>query len=367
MRVLLLSNPESSHTIKWIRALANNDVEVYLLSLNPLNKNFLSELQNIRHKNIGLNRKFVSQTPGSFSKIVYLKIFPQIKKVIKEFKPDIIHSHYASSYGVLGALSGFHPFVLSVWGSDVYRFPHKSFLHKALIKFSLRKADVILSTSEAMVSVVRKYTGKHVDVTPFGIDMELFRAYQDSSSRKEIVIGTVKNLKKIYGIDVLINAFKTVVERNPDKKLKLLIIGEGPDRKRLEDLTQNLGLENNVRFEGQVTPDKVPVFLNQMDIFSALSIYDESFGVSLLEAGSCQKPSVVSDVPGFREIIKDGETGFIVPRNDPEATTEKLNELVNDQGKCKKLGENARIHVEKNYSLQSSVERMLDIYKKAIK
>src|SRR4030042_230985 len=83
-------------------------------------------------------------------------------------------THDILSYGFIGALSGFHPFIISVWGSDVYDFPYRSIFHKILLKHNLSKADIILSTSHAMADQVRKFTHKNILVTPFGIDLKRF-------------------------------------------------------------------------------------------------------------------------------------------------------------------------------------------------
>ena len=240
MKILILSNPESSHTIKWITALTEKKVSVFLLSLNPIPESIFDDNPYVLTKNIGLSNHKIMQKAGSFSKMVYLKMLPALKNVIKEFKPDIVHAHYISSYGILGGLSGFSPYILSVWGSDVYRFPNKSFLHRLLVTYSLNKADKILSTSKIMKDEIRKYTDKTVEVTPFGIDTELFNIKETNSDEDQIVIGTVKNLKKIYGINVLIHAFKNLVDKIPDRILKLLIVGGGKERGNLEKLVRDL-------------------------------------------------------------------------------------------------------------------------------
>ena len=99
--------------------------------------------------------------------------------ILKTFKPQLLHANYATSYGLLGAMTGFHPFVLSVWGSDVFTFPKKSFAHKMLFKYNLNKADKILSTSRFMSQEISKYTSKKIEITPFGVDLEKFYPYKE--------------------------------------------------------------------------------------------------------------------------------------------------------------------------------------------
>ena len=147
MKLLILADPNSSHTIKWVTSLAKWGIDIMLIGLGNLMVKSYEPYPNIKIEMIGAK---VTRDEGSFKKISYLKAVPYIRKKIKEFKPDIVHSHYASSYGLLGALSSFHPFIVSVWGSDVYSFPDKSVLHRKVLEYVLKKADIICSTSHTM-------------------------------------------------------------------------------------------------------------------------------------------------------------------------------------------------------------------------
>jgi glycosyltransferase involved in cell wall biosynthesis len=238
MRILLIANINSSHTIKWAKALSEVH-DLLLFSFSAPMPEIVKELDGLNFLSIGVKdpKPFRNY---SFQKLYYFLAIPRIKNVIREFKPDILHAHYATSYGLIGAISGFHPFIISVWGSDVYEFPLKSIFHKMLLRYNFRKADLILSTSHTMVDQTRKFTDKKILVTPFGIDLKKFYKNRKVSQIKnpEIVIGTVKTLHKIYGIDYLIKAFKIVVDRNPDKNIKLLIVGGGLLKKSLKDLQE---------------------------------------------------------------------------------------------------------------------------------
>lgn len=96
MKILLLSDANSSHTIKWVTSLAIRDIDILIFSLN--NKHEYNKYKNIKIKS--LNEK-VTKKEGSIFKLKYLKALPLLKKIIKEYNPDILHAHYASSYGLL--------------------------------------------------------------------------------------------------------------------------------------------------------------------------------------------------------------------------------------------------------------------------
>ena len=137
-------------------------------------------------------------------KLKYLLKTPKIRHIVAEIAPDIISVHYATSYGTAAGIAGLKNYALSVWGGDVYTFPHKSPMHRLLLQYSLEHAACLLSTSAAMAREVGKYTDKKFYVTPFGVKTQLFSP--ERRSRKEndgrFIIGTVKALKPKYGIDV---------------------------------------------------------------------------------------------------------------------------------------------------------------------
>ena len=362
-KILFLSDGSSVHTKRWVNSTVENGNFVHLFSLAPVNAADYPA-HDFTFTDFALQKRV-----GGFSKLRYLKVLPELKKVVREFKPDIMHAHFATSYGLLGSLCGFHPFILSVWGSDVFDFPQKSFLHKAVLKHNLKSADKILSTSNVMAVETQKYTDKDIEVTPFGINTEIFKPEKvnrsDSTpfSENDLVIGTIKWLEKIYGIDYLIRAFSIVLSRHPELPLKLLIVGDGSERQNLETLANELGLGEKVYFAGRADYSKVHYFNNVMDVYSALSLYD-SFGVAIVEAESCGTPVVVSDVGGLPEVVEDGVTGFVVERKNAVVAAEKLEKLVLDPELRKSMGKAGRERVLKLYDWNENVAQMMGIYNK---
>jgi len=361
MRILLLSNILSIHTIRWARALSEIH-EILLFGLAAPGPDKIKELEGLNFLSVGIKEKN-TYSDSSFQKLRYLKALPELRKAIKYFKPDILHVHYATSYGLIGALSGFHPFIISVWGSDVYEFPVRSIFHKILLEYNLSKADIILSTSNAMADQTRKFTDKNIVVTPFGIDLKKFYKNHNKSKRKdgEIVIGTVKTLHKIYGIAYLIKAFKIVVDRNPEKNIKLLIVGGGPLEKELKRLARDLNVDDKTTFTGNIPQDKVPEYLNMLDVYVAVSLH-ESFGVAVIEAGACELPVVVSGVGGLLEVVEDGKTGYIVPKEDSEETANAIEKLILNEYTRAEFGKNARKRITELYSWEKSVDIMNSVY-----
>ena len=274
-------------------------------------------------------------------KIVYLKAVRQLRKQLKAFRPDFLHAHYACSFGLIGALSGFHPYVLSVWGSDVYNYPRQGSLYRHLLTFTLKKADYILSTSHCMARETNLYTPKPISVTPFGVDMQRFCPVPATDKPAAFVVGNVKTLKYCYGIDTLIRAFALVHQHHPQTDMRLLIAGTGPDRDQLINLCEELGIRQLVDRE-------------------------ESFGVVAVEAMSCACPVVTSDAEGFCEVVDNNVTGFIVPKDNPEAAAQAIERFIDNPQLRAQMGAAARQRVADLYDWERNVDTMMEIYKRVI-
>ena len=367
IKILILADANAIHTQRWVRSLAEKDIRIRLFSLNKVEDSSRYDLPGVEVEQFGMHRKLITSGSKNFMKIGYLKAVLKIRKTISDFKPDIMHAHYASSYGLLGALSGFHPFIVSVWGSDVFDFPNQSSMHRLLLKFNLRKADRITSTSKAMAVETTKYTSKPATVIPFGIDTNIFKRQEIESffMEDEIVIGTIKSLEPVYGIEYLVRAFEIIKKNHPELSIKLLIVGGGSLESKLKLHVKELGLTNSVVFTGHVKAEELQRFHNMIHIFVALSL-QESFGVSILEASACSNPVVVSNAGGLPEIVKDRETGFVVPVKDEKAAAVAIEKLLMHPDFARQLGENGRKRVDKHYSWRKNVEEMIELYRKIL-
>jgi L-malate glycosyltransferase len=363
MKILLAGDINSPHLEKWAVSLARCNFSIGVFSMSDPHRNW-----HLKHGiEIFCSRTIQASVFSSriTGKMKYLSFAKDLKKAVRLFQPDILHAHYASSYGLLGALCGFHPYVISVWGSDIESFARIPVIGSAIIRFNFSKADRILSTSQSMVSAIGRYTRKEILVTPFGTDTAVFCPAENKPDHKEIVIGTVKSLERTYGIDKLIRSFALLKQRNPSRDLRLLIVGGGSLAGDLKNLADELGVLEQTVLVGKVPYEEVPSYLNKLDIYVALS-RRESFGVAVLEASSCGIPVVVSDSGGLPEVVADGETGFVVQGGDIGKTSDLLEMLITDPQLRTRMGTNGRNFVGKYFSLADSVSRMTDVYKKVV-
>lgn len=358
MRIFFLSDGKNPHTLKWVRSLAGQGVDVFVFSLAAFDHGLYSEFPNVTC--------FSADRKLDGIKLSYLTTLNALKTKINEFRPTIVHAHYASSYGLLGALSGFRPLFISVWGTDVFEFPRKSFLHRMVLQFNLRCASKIFSTSHTMAKEILKYTSKQVQVIPFGVNLEQFSPKETSLrlfNEDDLVVGIVKTLEPKYGVEVLLRAFSFVKHKNFATKLKLLIVGRGAQEIELKQLVDKLGLASVTHFTGWVPVEKISDYHNAIDISVFPSVCDESFGVAVVEASACEKPVIVSRRGGLPEVVDENVTGLIVPSGDVEALAAAIEKLVVDPELRRRLGKQGRVRVTELYDWNENLAAMLESYK----
>jgi glycosyltransferase involved in cell wall biosynthesis len=349
----LLANAARPHTVKWAEHFSRNGWRVFVLSF---------EAGQISDPNVSV----AGLTPfGGGAR--YILAAPRVRTLLGRIRPDIVHAHYATGYGLLGSLAAPSPYVLSVWGSDIYEYPRRSPVHAQLLRFNLGRADYICSTSQAMARETQRYTTKPGTVTPYGVDCEAYapKPGGEVGELRPLVVGTVKTLDHPYGVESLIRAFASVAEQYTARDVRLVIAGDGPLRDSLEDLARDLGRSGRVDFLGQIPQETVPAVLRSFDIFAALSLR-ESFGVAVLEASACGIPVVASNVDGLPEVVEDGVTGFLVPPADPSAAAAMLQRLLSDRKLRAEMGAAGRSFVLDRYEWERTARTMDDLYDAAL-
>lgn len=352
LRIALLGAANSIHLQRWANALVARGHTVSLLSQQRCGPALLDgrvervELPHLKGAGYVLNA-------------------PAVGRHARRWRADLLHAHYASGYGTTASLAGVRPTLLSVWGSDVYDFPHHGWLQRRLLRRNLERATAVASTSHAMAAEARRWAPSlgPVAITPFGVDMDRFSPLPRPEG--PLTIGTVKSLAATYGIDLLLRAFAglkadaDVQAAHPD--CRLLIVGSGPDRAALGVLADELGIAAFTRFVDAVPHADVPQWLARLDIYVAASRF-ESFGVAVVEASACERPVVVSDAGGLPEVVEHGVTGLVVPSGAESALLAALKRLALDAGARTSFGQAGRRFVASRYAWPHCVDRMETLY-----
>lgn len=355
-QILFLADINSIHTERWVKSLLYRGFRIALFSLSKKNTSWANDLENFEYRCYGISEDQVKST-RRFGKFAYLSAQKEAKKYANEINPEIVHAHYASSYGTLARQIGHAKTVLSLWGSDVYEFPKRSMVHRLLFKKAVKFASVVCSTSEDMAREAKQYVDRDITITPFGVDTERF-VPTEVEPMKEIKIGTVKSLEEVYGIDRLIDLFAEF-QSKADFPTTLSIYGDGSLEVELKQQAKELGIEDQVNFHGRVDGDALISAFQSLDVFVALS-RRESFGVAALEAQACGVPVLVSNVGGLPEVASP-ETGKVVNENSPQIWCDSLMELV-EKSKQSNTSTLTRQYVQENFSHEVCVDKLIEVY-----
>lgn len=346
-------------TAKWVNSQAKDGHEVHLIMLEPEQETLIGVKTHI----LPFTRPF-----GYFLNVFHLKL------ILKRIKPDLLHVHYATGNGTLGRLSGYHPAILSVWGSDVMLAPHESKIMHRLVLKNLLHYDWVCSTSQIMANHTLSICPnvKNLSLTPIGVDIDNFYLQPKSKITDKITVGTVKALEPIYGIDILIRAFAKSLQdldrMDPamSERLQLMIIGGGTEEDKLRKIAVQLNIHSKVKFIGRVPHQRVPKFLNLLDIFVAMS-RAESFGVALLEAAACELPVIASKVGGIPEVVLDKKTGFLIESEDVEKCSKALTTLILNPNLRNSMGKAGRDFVCEKYNWGYCMGKMYSVYNSALR
>ncbi len=365
MKILILSDANSIHTQRWVESLKLQNFEIVLFTLFKPNKQSIKKYRQLGVETVTSNLKLKINNLRSpnLSKLKYIQAQGLIKNIIKSYCPDLIHAHYASSYGLLAYLSRFRPYIVSAWGSDIYDFPQKNFINRLLLKLVLSSANQVCSTSIAMSKVIKDhFKNINVNIIPFGIENDVF--VPNKIPNKKFVVGTIKSIEEHNGIDCLIEAANQVIFKYK-KKIDFLIVGSGSLEKKMKQKVDKYNLKKNFKFVGFVPHKNVINYYHKLSIFIAVSTR-ESFGVSILEAAACEIPSITSNVGGLKEVNINNETGIVINANDPLKLAKSIVKLYENDDLRKKFGFNARKNVVENFNWDNNVNSMKTIYEKFI-
>ena len=346
--------------MRWAKYFANKGHEVHLISFGASSENTV--------ENVNMHLLTMSHHP-------ILRCYPiRIRRLIRKIDPDILHAHYISGYGLLGALSGFHPFILSAWGSDVLVTAKESKMEKWSAKFAIKKADVLHCDADHIMAPLMELGAKpeKINIVYFGVDTQRFRPMsEDNKLRNELglfdspVIISLRNLEPIYDIETLINSIPLVLKEIP--KAKFVVVGSGSQEVRLKEYAKSLAVSASVIFTGRIPNNEPPKYFNSADIYVSTSLSDAGLAASTAEAMACGLPVIITDFGDNRKWVKDGTNGFLIPLRNPEALATKIIYLIRNKEIRNKFGQiNRQTIVERN-DWQTEMGKVEKLYETSVK
>ncbi len=347
---------QSTHTQRWMRYFTGLGHQVHLISLNELPE-YDGDKVNIHvAKRFGPHIQTVSTLVNS------LPVMLQVRRLIRSINPDVLHAHYIrNDISLLAALTGFHPFVITAWGSDVFVDAKESKFSRWGAGYALKKADMVTCDGENMRQPLLEL-GAHpqkISIVYFGVDISKFGPEKrDQALMEQLGIEhspTVISLRQLhnplYDVETLIRAIPLVLNEVP--LAKFVIAGGRPEgsplETKLKDLAKSSGVSDSIRFVGWLKEDDAPRYIASSDVYVSTSLSDAGLAASTAEAMACELPVIITDFGDNRRWVNDGVNGFIIPMRAPEILASKLIHLLKDDNIRKTFGKrNRNIIVQQN-------------------
>lgn len=311
--------------------------------IEEVNPDYVALCKQLDVPNVSIRKK-----PG-----LDLATYARLYKTLKKAKPDIVVLH-GSAFIPVAALYRFFRKKMHVIVRETQAHHLKTGREWYWLKLSVKLANrMIFLTEESLDGVDKKFPQLRVRekavIIPNGIDTDLYKPQQTYRTNGELVIGMQSRLQKIKDHPSLLRAFHIVLTKQPEKKLKLRIAGDGTTMHELKELAALLGISEKVEFCGMLPETELKQFMDSLDIYVHATM-GETMSNSIMQAMACGLPIVASNVWGVNNMLTDQTNALLVPVENPEAMAEAIGRLMNDQQMAGSLGAEARKTAEKEYS-----------------
>lgn len=312
MRVLYFSDNTSDHNRRFLEKLAQAGLETWFLdpTSDGAPQNWLPDGVRWIQARQKMRR---DGDPGEFAGFL-----TEFQDWLKTIGPDLVHAGPAQTCGYLAALSNFHPWLLASWGSDVLLAPEPGGDGQHAVQVALESADGFFCDCEAVLARAKqlaKLRDDRVVQLPWGIRKGLFtpdgtrlEAQEFAHEPGTCVFISTRSWEPLYGIDVLLEAFR--LAHQVESSLRLLLLGHGSGAARVAEFIRAHGLESVIRIPGRFERNDMPKWFRAADVYVSCSRSDGT-SISLLEAMATGLPVVVTDLPSNREWVIEGENGWL--------------------------------------------------------
>jgi 1,2-diacylglycerol 3-alpha-glucosyltransferase len=302
---------------------------------------------------------------------------------MRKFRPDVIHVHTPFSLGweavlasrvlkipLIGEHHTFYDYYLKHIKMDFGWMKKVSWKITAL--YYNRCNTVISPTRSLAENLLDSGLKRPTKIIPNSIDIDFFHPVTQEDKNKIrksygindfslVYVGRISYEKNLYK---LIKGFALLVKSNEAKDIKLMLVGDGPERKKLTDFADKLGLNTNVIWTGTLRGEKWRESFSCNDIFVTAS-KSENMPLTVLEAMACGLPMVVSSENGLKEIVRDGFNGYLFNADDEEEMAEKIKLIMNDKSKQETYSKNSR-ELALDYSCEKVASMLEECYQEVI-
>ncbi len=342
-------------------------------------------------KQLGVEPIIIPEMRRELSPVNDYQAFKKLKAIIRDFKPDIVHTH-ASKAGALGrhaALSMNVPFIVHTFHGhvfDAYFSQWKTSFYKTVEKYLAGRTDKIIAISQSQkYDLAHRYnicSEDKIKVIPLGFDLSRFRKNMDQKriefrrkyqiAEDEIAIGIIGRLVPIKNHPMFLQALN-IVRQKTNKKIRAFIVGDGESRDKIKKTAVDLGI-NFVNGSGEYKPALLTFtsWITQMDYVTAgldivaLTSLNEGTPVSLIEAQAAGKPIVSTRVGGIENVVLPGKTALLADKGDVEQFAAHLCSLIANEGMREEFSANGWEQVGEKFHFIRLISEMESLYQELL-
>jgi N-acetyl-alpha-D-glucosaminyl L-malate synthase BshA len=304
-----------------------------------------------------------------------LALSSKLVDMVKLYKIEVLHVHYAIPHAYAGYMAkqmlkdeGIDiPMVTTLHGTDITLVGNHPF-YKPAVTFSINKSDFVTSVSQSLKDDTLKLFNikNEIQVIPNFIELDKIKKEDKSPCQRSVmandeerIITHISNFRKVKRIPDIISIFNKIQKEIP---AKLMMVGEGPEKEKAEQLCRELGIQDKVIFFGN--SNEIDTILCQTDLF-LLPSKTESFGLVALEAMACGVPVISSNAGGLPEVNKDGFSGYLSEVGDVDSMANNALKILKDQTDLDQFKKNALITAQQ-FDIKKILPLYEDLYLRAI-
>ncbi len=358
MRVIYFSLDYSPHDHRFLSALAETEHEVFYVRLQR-----------------GARQTEDRPVPGKIQQVLWAggqkafawrdlpRLILDFRRLVKEIKPDLIHTGPIQTCAFIAVLSGFRPILTMSWGFDLMKDVERGAWWRFATRYTLRRSTFF--TSDANITRDKAvFYGMAPDKTivfPWGVDLDHFTpaSAADQETRPGFTVFCNRSWEPNYGVDVLARAFVQVAKQHGD--VSLMLLGGGSQGPAIRQILSNGGVLDQVTFAGQVSQKHLPRFYRMADLYVSPSHVDGS-SVSLMEALACGLPCLVSDIPANKEWVFDDQNGWTFPDGNADILAAKIQAAIEKRPTLPVIGKNARTTAEERADWKKNFKKLMTAY-----
>jgi L-malate glycosyltransferase len=363
MKLCLIGNATSIHLQKRSEWFAEKGIDVHLISTKPVEAEQIEDVKVYK----------IEKKEGSFFN--FFREIIQTKRLVKKINPDILVAHYASKPGSFAACTNFHPLVIRCMGTDIGTGAEKSFIQKTLVKFALRKADLVFVGEEygRKRAIELGCAKKKIKLYPCFCNTNNFSPEKRSEKlRKELGIHdklSVLLARKIgskYKTDVLKNAIPKIVQEIPN--VRFIIREEGDLVEEFKSFIKSNNLQKNIIFIPTIPNKDFAKYLASVDLYvdTFYSEYDvggHGHGTTTIEAMACGCPQLLPKKPQYKNHLFNS---ILYKKGDSIDMADKMVMMLKNKDIRKSIGKKSRESAIKFFNEEKVMNNVLSHYKRLI-